>query len=434
MIYSIVNAAMSLVTVWIVFKYSKLSFDIKISQKWWSVILWVIFYVFQLYVESQKGEASLVIFFLNISFVLLIFMSEYKGTIRIKVIKTTYLYVMWMLIEYVVDACMHLAKINEKESLFVGSVLSKIIMIVLLQVLNRKNQKSNRKIPWNYWLILFTMPVGSIYIAYIIYLSKRVNLEYMENFSLVAFVILIFMNITIFEVYDKLASSLEIENENKIFEQRFILLAKSNEEKNKIYDEFREQQHDYINQFVAVKSDIQQGNNEEAIKLLDNLLNTCTDNIDIISQSGNDIIDSIINYKYSIARKAGIDFNVQIFIPESLPFDQRDLCIIIGNALDNAIEAAKFSTFPFVELFLGIKKGAFVAVIKNSFVGNLKRDSDGKLLTTKSEKKSHGYGFSSIKKTVEKYHGQVIWEEENQVKGDKYFILTLILGINNVEL
>lgn len=431
---NIINAAMALITMWIVYKYSKISFERKPARPWLSLIFWGIFFVFQNYVESQKGKVSFIIFFLNILFVFIIIMSEYKGTIQIKVIKIIFFYVMWMLIEYFTEAFVDYLKIEENESVIVGSVLSKIIMVVLLQLLNRKTQTSNKKMPWNYWIILFTIPAGSIYISYILYLSEKLEIEYIENYNIIAFILLIFMNITIFEIYDKLINSLEIETENKIFEQQLFLLENSSEEKKKVYDEFRLQQHDYINQIIAVKSYIQQGKNEQAVEHLDDLLDICSDNIHVISQSGNDIIDSIINYKYSIAKKVGIDFSVQFFIPEKLPFRQRDICVIIGNALDNSIEAAQRSQIPYVKIFSGIKKEAFIIVIKNSFTGELKKDEKGNLQTRKKDKKIHGYGLRSIKKAVEKYQGQVIIDTvEFDKSKEKEFILTIILNLKSIE-
>ena len=47
----------------------------------------------------------------------------------------------------------------------------------------------------------------------------------------------------------------------------------------------------------------------------------------------------MVNYKYTIAKRFGIEFNVKLEIPMSLPFDNADMCIILGNALDNALEA-----------------------------------------------------------------------------------------------
>lgn len=430
---NIINVTMAIITLWIVYKYSKLSFERKLNKPWWSPILWTMFYIFQVFVESQKGSASLLILFLNIILVCAIIMIDYLGTIRIKLIKTIFLYVMWMLVEYFTEAFFNYVNVPEKRSVLIGSALSKMFMLIMLQLINRRNQKCHRKMPWNYWIMLFTVPIGSIYLSYIIYLLEKSNLEYINNFSLIAFILLMMINIIIFEVYDKLSYSLEIETENKIFEQQLTLIANSAEEKEKVYDDFRRQQHDYINQIIAIKCFFSKNQMEQAMNLLDDMLYICTDNIGTISKSGNDIIDSIINYKHTIAKKEDVDFRLQTFIPEKLPFAQRDICIILGNAIDNAIEAAKNSTFPFVEIFLGIRKEAFIIVMKNSFMGEIKKNNLGKLITSKENKKFHGYGLSSIEKAVEKYQGQVIIETlETDMSKDKEFILTIILDLTKM--
>lgn len=58
-----------------------------------------------------------------------------------------------------------------------------------------------------------------------------------------------------------------------------------------------------------------------------------------IANIENSIVDAFINYKYEMAKKNGIEFRVKLDIPTRLPFENGDLGIILGNALDNALEA-----------------------------------------------------------------------------------------------
>lgn len=427
-INNIITAVMPLITIWIIYKYLNAYFEKNTNNRWFIILLWGGFYVYQVYFENRKGIASLVVVFLNIIFVLCIASVGYIGSLRPKVIKCMLLYVMWMLVECFTDAILRFSIIDKKDAFLIGSVLSKIIMIVLIQLIDRNKQKNCRKMPWSHWAMLFTVPLGSVFLTYIIYLSGKQNGGHLEDFNTYAFAMLIFINIIIFEVYDKLSYSLEIEMENKMFEQQLVLLANHNEETKKNYDAFRQEQHDYIHHIMVVKNHIKQGESKRAITLLDSLLDICNDNADVISNSGNDIIDTIINYKYSIAKKKNIEFSLRIFIPEKVPFEHRDLCVILGNALDNAIEAAQSSGTPYINVYIGIKKETFVIVIKNSFTGEIKKNNQGKLFSTKINKTYHGYGISSIKKATKKYQGQVIIDIlENENKLDKEFGLTIIL-------
>lgn len=74
----------------------------------------------------------------------------------------------------------------------------------------------------------------------------------------------------------------------------------------------------------------------------------------------------------------------------------------------------------------GNKKEALVLVVKNPLAGSLKRNKDGKLLSTKEDSKRHGYGINSVIKVARKYNGDVIIEEEG---GE--FVITVTMNLEN---
>ena len=84
---------------------------------------------------------------------------------------------------------------------------------------------------------------------------------------------------------------------------------------------------------------MESGDGEKAVASLNRLIKSDGSGYSI-SRSGNAVADAVIDFKYAAAREKGIRFDLRIFIPEMLPIDQCDLGIVLGNALDNAIEAA----------------------------------------------------------------------------------------------
>ena len=125
-------------------------------------------------------------------------------------------------------------------------------------------------------------------------------------------------------------------------------------------------------------------------------------------------------------KENGIQFLLKIFIPEELPVNQCDLGVVLGNALDNAIEATEKcnENNKNIEIAMGIKKQSLVLVIKNPYEGSLKQDKSGKLISTKNDFRRHGYGISSIQKVADKYGGDVIIETQ-----DGKFVLTVMMNI-----
>lgn len=429
MINTVLHCLIPLITVWIVSKYLNIFFEKKADPYIFHILLWVCFYLYQVYIENHP-ISSLLILFLNIIFVFCISFLSYKGTIRSKISKVLLLWIFWMLAEYFTAATLSSEPLAAADSFLLGSVVSKLLVIISLQIVERRVQKGTYKIPWSYWLLLLFVPAGTIYISYTLFhlikQQKESSLAYAP-----AFLLLLFINIIIFEVYEKIAHSLETEAENAIFEQQLELFTKQLEEQKKTYSAFRREQHDFVNQMIVIKNNIEREKTTQALATLDSLLHSCTEHAVVIAQSGNDVVDSILNYKYTIARQKEIDFKLNLFLPETLPFSQRDLSIILGNILDNAIEASQKAANPFIEASLGIRKDYFVFVAKNSFHDRLLFDIHGNLITTKAHKHLHGYGLSSVQKAAEHYGGQIITEyDKDKTNEDNIFTITVFMPLH----
>ena len=77
-----------------------------------------------------------------------------------------------------------------------------------------------------------------------------------------------------------------------------------------------------------------------------------------------------------------------------------------------------------IEIRMGVKKEALILVVKNPYAHDLKYSEAGELLTTKKDSQRHGYGLKSIKRTAERYFGEVLTDGK-----DRVFTLTVILNL-----
>ena len=92
-------------------------------------------------------------------------------------------------------------------------------------------------------------------------------------------------------------------------------------------EDFHRERHDLINKLIVLKNEIEHGEKENVIREIDKIIeNNHTENY--ISDSGNQVIDALLNTKYSIAKENGIQFLLKIFIPEELPVNQCDLGVV----------------------------------------------------------------------------------------------------------
>lgn len=183
-----------------------------------------------------------------------------------------------------------------------------------------------------------------------------------------------------------------------------------------------------MNKLIVLKNQLENEDKEVAIQSIDKIIKNSCD-VEAISNTGNKSIDAILNVKYTVAKEKGIEFFLKIFIPVELPIDQCDIAVVLGNALDNAIEATERCQHSVrkIEIIMGVKKESLVIVIKNPFEGSLKRNKNGNLLSTKDDFNKHGYGISSIKNVVGRYGGNVFIDEENGK-----FVITISMNIPEI--
>ena len=161
------------------------------------------------------------------------------------------------------------------------------------------------------------------------------------------------------------------------------LITKHCEEVENIYAKMRGWRHDYRNHIQVMKVYLEEGETEKLGKYLEDL-QLDLNSVDTVVKTGNTMIDAILNSKLSLAYKRDIDVSVKAVVPKNLGIPDIDLCVIIGNLLDNAMEACvktRQDSRPWMRIFIGILKGQLYISVSNSMSGELKK-------TRKSEQKT----------------------------------------------
>ena len=176
----------------------------------------------------------------------------------------------------------------------------------------------------------------------------------------------------------------------------------------KMYEESRKIKHDLKQCISSVKGHIEEGDYDNAVALLDEILDNRIDSISYKKYCDNKVVDYILNDKYARCKNNGIDFKCMV-LGVVKGIDDIDLCILLGNIIDNAIEAAQKSQDKYVNIEITVRGTIFINVensIKESFLG--KKNA---FESTKPDKMNHGIGTKSIHGIVEKYSGEVEYEE-----------------------
>ena len=212
--------------------------------------------------------------------------------------------------------------------------------------------------------------------------------------------------------YKKLQQSFRLNTEISLLEQQEHSLNQYVEEAKTRYDETKSFRHDIRNHIAVVKKLLQSGKLEEAITYMEDL-DDMAEKMSFPCSTNNPVVDILVGNKLGIAKSMGIDVDCSLLLPYPCDIRDIDICIVLSNALDNAIHAVK-NLGAGIEKYIRVSgriQGDFLMMeIQNSFHG-------------KSAFKK-GTGLSNVKKVAEKYGGAMSIETQENV-----FVLHVLLII-----
>lgn len=380
--------------------------------KWFA---WGAYGLFQYQVMVSTAGMPLLILIINIVLVFSIYKFSYHVNTKTALFLSGILYSVWMLVEVVTNNLLLLTDIKDNLYFFVvGSTVSKVAMYIAVHMV-KSYRKSNlyTDMPFHYWLRLFLIPLATFYIIHNTYLITSSGADHL--FFTVTTILMLMINYITFDIYDRLGNHAEMEKRNLAYEQQIVLCNRQAMEREEAYQNTRRIRHDLNSYLVDLKAAIQYGKLDEASSKIDDILDSNKIYKNEISRTGNLVIDSLINYKFSLAQKEGIDMKCYVFVPDRLPFDGADLCIILGNLLDNAMEAV--GCFPtghrYMSVSVTLVKGSLSIMVENPYQGEVMEDSASHIVTSKQDKKNHGIGLDSVQRTVKKYNGELLLDYEN---------------------
>ena len=200
------------------------------------------------------------------------------------------------------------------------------------------------------------------------------------------------------------------EEDKTIIYQNKLMKQQMDEIEN-IYMTMRGWRHDYHNHLQSLKGYLSL-NKVEQMKNYLNELETDLDSIDTLYHSGNLQLDSILNAKLAIAEKGQIRIHCDASIPPQLHVSDLDLCVILGNLLDNAIESCRKIKDPderFIRVYIGILKKQLYISITNATSETVKQRTDHYFTTKRGD---HGHGLKRVDQVVKKYDGYLNRQNE----------------------
>ncbi len=202
-------------------------------------------------------------------------------------------------------------------------------------------------------------------------------------------------------------------NDKRIAEYQRELIETQYAEVETMYKQMRRWRHDYRNHIGVMKAYAAKGDMEAIKKYLDKL-DTDLNTVDTVIKTGNSMADAILNSKISLAKSKGIEVKATAHIPVALTISDLDLCVIIGNLFDNAIDASVMlpEGERVIRVYMDIKSNQLYISFTNFTAGKKLKKTNGMFSSTKREG-SHGFGLVSIDEIVKKYGGYLSRNSED---------------------
>ena len=292
---------------------------------------------------------------------------------------------------------------------YIGMVISKVILVAVIMIIDKIVSK-RRIISGKYAAIIGCVAFFIFASNFsIIYLGLKQQDSNVALISTIFFVADMILGVLLLYFILKLADSYEKQKNIELVEMQNRMLSKSLEDTERAFDLWRESIHNYKNNIITLAQLTEQGKTAEVKEYLKDEIQQLGIKMNY-AMTGNKVIDAVLATKKNSAEHKGINFYANGNIPDKCVIDDIDFTNIIGNLLDNAIEAAEKVENGNVSIVIKPQKKFIIIKVKNSYVTVLFCFHDGnknnELKTTKKDKEYHGIGLKSIKRIVEKYQGE----------------------------
>lgn len=332
-----------------------------------------------------------------------------------------------MIVALVMTTALSLDFDGAKEGLLyiIGMLLSKfIVFLIILFIRLKKHSPLVNQYKKNYFGT-FLFPLSTFIIMTLqhrIFLSLPDQNQYMYYAVLIAYTLLFLANIIVFDFIDSLYNNTIAESKVAVTEE---LIANQTIQYQALIDHNRDiikLQHDNKNFCIGLISDLEKGNIEASIDKLKRVNDVYLDK----SIFYGNIIYSLLEIKRKTANAKNIDISFENHNLDRIVVPSTDLAIIIGNALDNAIEECERiggTEKKHINLMVSLKNNTVIIIVKNPVLKNVDVSS---LATKKADSDHHGFGIISMKQVAAKYNGYIVFRCEDG-------IFTASIFMNNIS-
>ena len=331
----------------------------------------------------------------------------YKGNIGKKIVVIFMIFAFGFGFEVMMAFVLRLGFSSMMEKVDINAIVTLMVQMeewLLSLILEKclKKSKKNYSIPWGFTIAVILEVFTVTILEITLFSSEGIG----NNIKLYSVLCLVLICILIIYLYHSLSTIIMERTQNQLIKQERNFYHNQAEMLQENSEQIRKFHHDYQNKMLVLQGLLEKDDLEMAKKYLVEVTKKL-EYVKAYSRTGNVILDSVINYKLSKAEEQGIDVTAEIKLPDKIKMEDDDMVVIMGNLLDNAIEATgKLAENRKIELNLAEIKGMLCIKVRNTFDGKVKV-SRGKLRTRKEDSGNHGIGLDSVESIVKKYQGEM---------------------------
>ena len=225
------------------------------------------------------------------------------------------------------------------------------------------------------------------------------------------------MNIGTYYMYEKVYAAYREKMIKTVLEKQILMYQNQFQMIHAARQDMKQLRHDMKNHFLLLEGYLHKGKYTEAQEYIGQLAEKATSSKEYVN-TGNDELDSILNYQLGRAENLQCETDVKIEVPKERFMSDFDLNMLLSNLMDNALEAIEKTKERVLTVRIKYIKRILYISVYNSYDGNVKKEGN-RLLTTKAKKEEHGIGMTSIQHIVDKYQGEMtIKTAEDMFKTD----------------
>lgn len=389
-----------------VYKIINVFFTNKKINSVYEKILYTIFNI-AVVVVYLKFNIPLLTIVANFIFILLLLSLIYDDTFKRKAL-VTILIIFFLLISDILLSMIFVNVVNENIlqknnfiDIYVVFIVNMIRYLFVLIVINFYKIRIEKNIP-----LIFSLPIAlTAAISMVVTINMLLVVDSNNyKFIFINMVLIFIICIILIYIFNKIVNVMTENARQKILIKQSEYYEKQIEADRKHINNTRKIKHDMKNHMYAIRNMAKNNMSKDIITYTNDILGKI-EGEKVYINTGNYLIDGILNVKFEEIKNQGIDFKYDVKIPEGNKLPEFEVITILGNLLDNAIEGVKsIKDNRYIEVFISYKDSNLLIKIVNTFDGLVIKDNKG-FVSRKGEKAYHGIGLENVREQVEKSNG-----------------------------